>query len=385
MWNKVASLSAGATLGALAVVHFAAEARGQDVTSALRDEAPNRNLAESLVSRREAALQRTFDPIYRAQLVQALAALQSEELETLQSGGDEASLPNRLGDRKADLVYTPVTPCRVFDTREVGGHLVAGTARNFIVAAGSNSLASQGGNAAGCGVPMGPATSVMINLIAWFPSEAGNLRAWRVQSPQPPQPKAVALNYGPVRTLPALGNAIVVDICDPLASNCSGGDFRLQANLGSTDVVGDVVGYFSRFTKPVDDMVAFNGPSLPDSASAVTTLANLDFVPATTGTAVLFGRGHCGMKVGATADNIVVLFAGLSASEAASAHVGTMGVISVPPILSSSAGYAQAWSVQRELAVTAGQSTKVSLFARHPSGGSADVSCSGTFSVRTTF
>src|SRR5262249_8554370 len=62
MWTKVAGLSAGATLGALAVVNFPTEARGQDATSALRDTVPQQDLAESLVSRREAALERAFDP-----------------------------------------------------------------------------------------------------------------------------------------------------------------------------------------------------------------------------------------------------------------------------------------------------------------------------------
>jgi hypothetical protein len=384
MWTKVASLSARATLGALAVVPFPAEVRGQDAASALRDAAPNGSVAESLVSRREAAQQRAFDPIYRAQLVQALSALPSEELETLRSRGDDAPLPNVLGDSSADLVYTPIRPCRVFDTRVVGGPLATGTARNFLVAAGNGSLASQGGSASGCGIPTGRATSVMLNLIAESPSGAGNLRAWAVSDPQTPQPFASALNYGAIVGITGIGNTSAVQICDPALDDCSSGDLRIQANLNATDVVGDAFGYFSRFTKPVDDLVAFSGPHLPDSGSGTTTLATIVFVPPTTGTAVLSGRGHCGMKTATSDNNIVVLFAGVSANEAGNAAVGTMGVISVPPGLPSG-GFAQAWSVQREISVTAGASTTVKLFASHASGGSADVACSGTFSVRTTF
>jgi hypothetical protein len=336
------------------------------------------------VSRREAAQQRAFDPIYRAQLVRALSALPSAELEALRSREDDPPLPNVLGDSSRDLVYTPIRPCRVFDTRVVGGPLAAGEARNFDVAVGGASLTRQGGNGSGCGIPTGRATSVMINLTAEQASGPGNLRAWAVSDPQTPQPFASALNYGAVIGVKGLGNTSAVQLCDPALDDCSAGDLRIQANLNGTDVVGDVFGYFSRFTTPVDDTVLFNGPHLPDSGPGSVTLATIDFVPPVTGTAVLFGRGHCGIKTGTTADNIVVLFAGRSASEAASAHVGTKGVISVPPGLPSG-GFATGWSVQREIQVTAGASTTVHLFVAHPSGGSADIACSGTFSVRTTF
>jgi hypothetical protein len=384
MWTKVASLSAGATLGVLAVVHFPAEARGQDRVSSLPGEAPNRTLAESLVSRREAALRREFDAVFRSRLIEALTRLPSSELETLGGAGDDVPLPNRLGDSQADLVYTPVTPCRVFDSRIVGGRLAAGEARNFFVAKGSGSLADQGGSPSGCGVPMGRATVVMIELTADSPSGAGFLGAWAVADPQPPQPFASALNYGPSIGITEIGNAIPVAICDPLADNCAAGDMRVQANVSSTHVVGDVVGYFSRFTTPVDATIIFHGPPLPDAGSETTTLATVDFVPPTTGTAVLFGRGHCALKPGANGDNVIILFAGLSASEGASAPFPTMGVV-VVPAAATDAGYVQGWTVEREIAVAAGARTTAMLFANRPSGGSADAACSGTFRVRTPF
>src|SRR5262245_436401 len=60
MRMNIAGVAARATLGALAVVPLA-EVLGEDVTASLRTPAPNRTLAESLVSRREAALHRPFD------------------------------------------------------------------------------------------------------------------------------------------------------------------------------------------------------------------------------------------------------------------------------------------------------------------------------------
>jgi hypothetical protein len=382
MWTRVASLSARATLGALAVAQFSAEARGQDVTSSLRDAAPDRNLAESLVSRREATLGRAFDPGYRFRLVEALSSRSSKDLEALGSHGEDAIIPNLLGDSSADLVYTPVVPCRLFDTRLVGGPIAAGTARNFLVATGSASLAGQGGSASGCGVPMGPATSVIVNLTAESPSGAGNLRAWAVANPQPPQPFASALNYGAIVGITGIGNAIAVSICDPAADDCAAGDLRLQANLSATDVVGDVVGYFSRFTKPVETTVLFEGPLLPPAAPGSTILATIDFVPPATGTAVLSGRGQCGMHPGTSGDNVVVLSAGVSHDDAGGEPLPVKGVVSVPSALPSS-GYSESWTLRREMAVTVGVPTTVMLFAEHVSGGSAHAFCYGTFSVRT--
>ncbi len=43
-----------------------------------------------------------------------------------------------------DLVFTPVTPCRIIDTRLAGGPIAGGTTRNFAVA-GAAGFAAQGG------------------------------------------------------------------------------------------------------------------------------------------------------------------------------------------------------------------------------------------------
>src|SRR5439155_14966640 len=75
----------------------------------------------------------------------------------------DAPAPDLLGDSAADLVYTPVTPCRILDTRIVGGPIAAGGQRNFLVT-GTN-LSGQGGSATGCGVPTA-ATAAVINFVA---------------------------------------------------------------------------------------------------------------------------------------------------------------------------------------------------------------------------
>src|SRR5437667_8121983 len=79
-----------------------------------------------------------------------------------------------LGASAADLVYTPVTPCRIIDTRATGagGPIVPGVQRDFLVS-GTTGFDTQGGTAGGCGIPDG-ATAAMLNLVVVKPAGAGD-------------------------------------------------------------------------------------------------------------------------------------------------------------------------------------------------------------------
>lgn len=70
----------------------------------------------------------------------------------------------------ADLLYTPITPCRAFDTTK-NSKLPSGASRNFQIA-GTSSFVSQGGPSNGCGIP-DSAGAVSINLTAVNGSAAG--------------------------------------------------------------------------------------------------------------------------------------------------------------------------------------------------------------------
>jgi hypothetical protein len=206
-------------------------------------------LAESVVASRESAMGRSFDPIYRASLKNTLASLSMTQLESVQYAGSEGSLGmDAVGDSSASLIYTPVRPCRVFDTRSsTAGILVGNTQRNFYIA-GNVDFTPQGGSSGGCSIPFGPATSVMINFAAVTPTGAGNLRAWAVANPQPAAPFAAVMNFS--ADMWALANGLAVPICDPAATSCAAGDLRLQADVSSVHVVGDVVGYFRKLDLP---------------------------------------------------------------------------------------------------------------------------------------
>ena len=142
----------------------------------------------------------------------------------------------------SDMVYTPITPCRLFDTRLVGGPIAANTQRNFLVTAAN--LASQGGSATGCGVPT-TSTAAVVNFTVVAPDGPGNLRAFATATPQPAAPVAATMTFGIVTGLDALSNGSVVPLCDPATTSCpSTGELRLQMSAAGGHVVGDVVGYF---------------------------------------------------------------------------------------------------------------------------------------------
>ena len=202
--------------------------------------------AESILAAKEEARGEAFDASIRAGLKTRMETLSLEQLAGLALQGADADLPHALGSVTSDLVYTPVTPCRVFDSRPGQGGpgpIPADGQWNVFVAGSAANFAAQGGTAGGCGVPIG-ATSAIINFVTVAPSGAGNIRAWAVANPQPAAPLAAILNYGVVAGLAAIANGIAVPLCNPAATLCAAGDLRLQADTSGTNILGDVVGYF---------------------------------------------------------------------------------------------------------------------------------------------
>ena len=166
-----------------------------------------------------------------------------------------AAGPLALGDSKSQLVYTPVAPCRIVDTRAAGGPLTPGAPRQFRLT--GLDLSAQGGNAAGCGVPKGRATVAFVNFVAVNPAGAGNLRAWAYSAPPAPVPNSSVLNYALIAGAGLnIANAIALPICDPSEpEQACPVDFLVQADGSATQLVADVVGFFERLpTEQLPDL-----------------------------------------------------------------------------------------------------------------------------------
>jgi hypothetical protein len=168
-----------------------------------------------------------------------------------------------LGDEASDLVYFPVAPCRIIDTRFgtgiYAGRLVHGTPKDFSHNIG---VGAQGGNGAGCGIPTDPA-AIALTIVAVAPLGPGDLRAWRLLDPVP---NASVINYTNVPGLNVANTTIL-----PTCQIC-GNDFTIQADVNDTHVVADIVGYFWNPTPCAAGTVQFHGDCFETATRAATSV-----------------------------------------------------------------------------------------------------------------
>jgi hypothetical protein len=164
-----------------------------------------------------------------------------------------------------DLGFTPVTPCRIVDTRlSTAGRIAANTNRSFLVA-GAEGFPTQGGKSGGCGIPFGHASAVELNFIVVNPLGTCYIRAAAYPGPIP---NASIVHYS--KTVPLKSsNGIAVPICRPDLASCSD-DLLVRAVTAATDLVIDVVGYYAPPPIPSTTVVnAWATTYLPDEGNCV--------------------------------------------------------------------------------------------------------------------
>ena len=195
-----------------------------------------------LDSLQRAANARTFDGMNDALLAraQAVPAMPRVGLVTSRVSGRSTApvakaddSTDAIGDVNTDLVYVPVTPCRIIDTRLAGGTIPTNSTRSFDIAAAAN-YSAQGGAATDCGVGnVGAIGSAAINFTVVTPTFDGYITAFAFGGTQP---LAATVNYvaNDIR-----GNLSIV----PLDGTVAGNDISVFT-LAQTHLVGDIVGYF---------------------------------------------------------------------------------------------------------------------------------------------
>jgi len=158
-----------------------------------------------------------------------------------------------------NLIYVPVSPCRIVDTRPgQGGEgaISAGTSRRFLV---SGAVSSQGGTSAGCPAPRpgSPlAVSAYVTAVPLSGSIAGALAAFPSDESAPAAGEGATVNFAAGQVI---GNTTNITLCEPDTCPTTGdtGEFAVLARNSIQHVVVDVQGYFypAAGTCP-DDMVA---------------------------------------------------------------------------------------------------------------------------------
>ncbi len=191
-----------------------------------------------------------------ARLSQAMRDITMQAYMLAKGGKSQVKLASTVNDQ----IFIPMAPCRIVDTRNVGGPIAAGTQRAFNWVRGVNtfSWAEQGG-APGSGATACPYTvfayaggqlpgsiadlrgypsAAMATVTVVNPTAAGNLVIWGGQGTFP---QSSALNFATGQTL---ANTTVI----PWGQRTGAGvqDFTIRYNgpSGEANVVVDLVGFF---------------------------------------------------------------------------------------------------------------------------------------------
>ena len=137
--------------------------------------------------------------------------------------------PGALGDADKDLVYTPITPCRVADSRLAMGPIAAGNARNYYLV-GQGTYAPQGGSNTDCGTSNVTASAVKVSLTAITPALGG---------------LAVMFRTGDLRpSITSLSYAAGAVISNEVTVRVNAGSAALYSQQNSHYTI-DVIGYYA--------------------------------------------------------------------------------------------------------------------------------------------
>lgn len=174
-----------------------------------------------------------------ARLNAAALARNREELETALTGPLGEDGLDSFGDTGGNLVYFPLAPCRILDTRvasPAGGRLAAETTRAVYTQSNNTTFAAlQGGTNSDCGlVTASQAEALVLNLTVVNPASSGFLTVWPSNLAQP---TASSVNYTGSMNL---SNEVVVPVNRLNVQGLS--VFSRRA----ADLVIDVTGYYAR-------------------------------------------------------------------------------------------------------------------------------------------
>jgi hypothetical protein len=133
--------------------------------------------------------------------------------------------------------FVPIAPCRIIDTRigtGVNGTPLQPTQHRTYYVGGTTGFAPQGGNAGGCGIPVG-ASAIAATVVAVDPSAGGHLRGYANGAAEP---ISSFLNF-------SKGLIASTGVTLPI-NGSSAYALKLSAYGGATNVVVDVSGYYAK-------------------------------------------------------------------------------------------------------------------------------------------
>jgi hypothetical protein len=160
------------------------------------------------------------------------------------------SFPSKaLGDATSDVVYTPVTPCRLVETRgafaavyQGAGAFTPNEVRNYVVQGGNGVCLAQ--------LPAGLNPLAVQLQVFGIPVNSGSSGDIEVL----PQ----GSSFGSTATLVYLGNVLIASTSTTARINLANNQIAVQVSGGGAHLAIDVVGYFKAPALPIDPRFGSN-------------------------------------------------------------------------------------------------------------------------------
>ena len=171
-----------------------------------------------------------------AEVVQKAATL--EDVTTILTGKTPEELAQeifKLGDPDKDFAYTPVTPCRIVDTRNAGGAFAPNESREYYGYGPGTTMLGQGGNPAGCASPNLEPRAVHINVAVVPLSNQGHFRAYPANIGPP---NASIINYK--AGVQNIANGVTVKTYYQIGPR----EIEFLNKVGTAHLIVDVMGYY---------------------------------------------------------------------------------------------------------------------------------------------
>lgn len=175
--------------------------------------------------------------------MQQLQAMQSAaDMDAVQAilNGSKPGYAQRVGDLNKDYTFTPVTPCRVVDTRNTGGFFGLDERRKYYIY--GDNMSGQGGASTGCESPVGEPRGAMISMVAVPVQGGGTFTAY--PSNEAPPERGSLLNY-------QFGEQAIVSATSVRTYHQSGPEeIEVRNRFGRAHLVIDILGYFTAPEEP---------------------------------------------------------------------------------------------------------------------------------------
>jgi hypothetical protein len=121
--------------------------------------------------------------------------------------------------------YTPMNPCRLFNSQVSPGTTLSSGSTTYILARGS------------CNIPQ-EADAVALTLTATGATAAGSITVWESSLPQP-TPNSMSFRGNGTDS-----SFTIARLCYPVL-DCAGEDLAIKVTSAATHVILDVVGFFT--------------------------------------------------------------------------------------------------------------------------------------------